>query len=195
MDIDEYVRLRAKTKSHQSLVRKAAEEYLKHPNYCLWCKKVIPLDVKIRPADIKRKKFCSQSCSATFSNQKRSLKKTTCPICGKKKCYTSKMCQSCTTEKYWNSIKNKPIKNFFCKGASRAKYNSIRAWARRIMSRSSIEKKCILCGYSEVVQVAHRKKLSSFPDNTPIGVVNAFSNMAYLCPNEHILYDRGKINF
>jgi predicted restriction endonuclease len=66
--------------------------------------------------------------------------------------------------------------------------------ARKIMDRSKIEKKCRLCGYSETVQVAHLKKISIYSEDTPIGVVNDLSNLIYLCPNEHILYDKGKLS-
>jgi hypothetical protein len=194
-DIEKYIKAKTKDKGHEPLVRRAAEEYLKHPVLCLNCRNMIPLRENEQPADAKKKKFCSHTCAAQYNNRKRGFKsgKQRCPRCGKKKYYTAKMCQTCITDQYWESIKNKPIKEFFGKGASRAKFNNIREWARKLMKRSGIKRKCFLCEYSETVQVAHMKKISEFSEDTPIGIVNDLSNLIYLCPNEHILYDKGKL--
>jgi hypothetical protein len=196
MDVNYYASIRARDKSHQIISRKSAERYLKNPAVCLNCNKKIPLRIEEAPAETKKKKFCSHKCAAIFNNKKRGFKsgRRVCPMCKKLKSYESKYCQSCTLIINWDKIKNKPIKNFFIKGTSRAKYNAIRKWARKLMDRSKIEKKCRLCSYSETVQVAHLKKISTYSEDTPIGIVNDLSNLIYLCPNEHILYDKGKLS-
>ncbi len=43
--------------------------YNSNPNYCKYCGKPLLYDGSIRLADLKRKKFCSKSCAASFNNK------------------------------------------------------------------------------------------------------------------------------
>ena len=71
------------------LRKRSIEKYNKNPVICLNCKKPIPLKGR-RPSKVKKNKFCSQSCSATFNNSmypKRESKyhkspTSICKICG-----------------------------------------------------------------------------------------------------------------
>lgn len=45
--------------------------YYKNPNHCLQCGKVIEVADNQRLSDVKRKKFCSHSCAASFNNKER----------------------------------------------------------------------------------------------------------------------------
>lgn len=47
---------------------KSIDEYNKNPNICKYCEKPILAKYEDRLSDIKRKKFCNNSCSASFNN-------------------------------------------------------------------------------------------------------------------------------
>ena len=50
---------------------------------------------------------------------------------------------------------------------------------------SSIEQKCIICGYNKHIEVAHIKAVSEFDDSALISEINALNNLIPLCPNHH----------
>ena len=55
--------------------QKALDKYYLSPNKCLCCDKIIEVGNK-KVADAKRKKFCNNSCSASFNNKLRPKKIT-----------------------------------------------------------------------------------------------------------------------
>ena len=63
-----------------------------------------------------------------------------------------------------------------------------------LLQESGREPKCAICGFSEYVEACHIKAISSFPLDTKVREVNSLDNLVYLCPNHHILFDRGKLN-
>lgn len=71
-------------------------------------------------------------------------------------------------------------------GANR--YDIIRFWARN--SILNIEQaKCEKCGYSKHVEVAHKKAISKYPEDSSIATVNSRDNIMLLCPNCHWEFD------
>ena len=73
-------------------------------------------------------------------------------------------------------------------------FASSRTQARMLLQESGREPKCAICGFSEHVEACHIKPISSFPLDTKIREVNDLGNLIYLCPNHHILLDRGKLS-
>ena len=69
--------------------------------------------------------------------------------------------------------------------------SGLRAQARMLLQESGREPKCAICGFSEYVEACHIKAISSFPLDTKVREVNSLDNLVYLCPNHHILFDRG----
>ncbi len=141
-------------------------------------------------------KFCSRSCGAKYNNRKNPKRKTNrtiiCPICGNKKGYNRNTCQTCFTKARWEKALKTPIKNYFrTKSPSRSKYNDIRKWARKVMELSGRERKCEICGFDVYVEVCHKKPVSEFNENSLIEEVNSLDNLIYLCPNHHIMLDKG----
>ena len=62
------IKLDSLQKGHETQTRRAIERYYADPAICLNCGKVIELDGKQKPSQIKKKKFCNQSCAAKFNN-------------------------------------------------------------------------------------------------------------------------------
>jgi len=142
----------------------------------------------------KNPKFCSKSCSASYNNigKRRHGKNTAiCPVCSKFKNLQSKVCMSCYTEKAREKMRNSPISEYILlKGASRAKWNSVRHWARKEMEIASIKKECKVCEWDIYVEVCHIIPIQDFPESTLMKVVNSPNiNTIYLCPNHHKMLD------
>ena len=154
---------------------------------CLSCKKTIPPDKDYR------QKFCDRSCSASYNNVRRTRRhKRTCADCGRHTPATKGgRCQPCNSEYKEAKAKARPISEMFCNGKTGYKFNYIRSWAKRLMNRANLDKKCDVCGFDVVVEVCHIVPISEFPGNTPMGTVNSLNNMVYLCPNHHAMFDRG----
>jgi hypothetical protein len=50
---------------------------------------------------------------------------------------------------------------------------------------------CKNCGYDRHVEICHIRPINSFPEDTPVAVVNDLSNLVALCPNCHWEFDHG----
>ena len=143
---------------------------------CLNCK----IEFK---ADRNSRKFCSKSWSTSFNNKKIGARhgnpsKQICPECGSKKDFKAKLCHNCNREKIINESCKKPIDKFIInnrKQHPRFKHNRVRVWAKKLMEYWNIEKKCI-CGYDKHVECCHKKPISEFPLDTPMGIVNGKEN-------------------
>lgn len=55
--------------------------------------------------------------------------------------------------------------------------------------------KCQICGYDKHVEVAHKRAVSSFTDNSTAKEINDPSNLVGLCPNHHWEFDNGLLKF
>lgn len=72
--------------------------------------------------------------------------------------------------------------------------SSIQKDARRVFFANTDKPSCIICGYSNHIEVAHKRAVSEFDDNTPISEINSVDNLIALCPNHHWEYDNGILN-
>ena len=71
--------------------------------------------------------------------------------------------------------------------------STIRKLARDYYEELNPDAKCVVCGYSKHIEVAHIKAVSDFDDNTTIKEINSIDNLIALCPNHHWEYDNGII--
>lgn len=154
-------------------------------NFCLFCK-----------VETSNPKFCSRSCAATFNNTlvpKRKLEpQNACQVCGKRRTGISLKCRKCINSSIL--ISNKTLHEAGMWNApSRATWNNVRKNARKVMSIQNVEKRCKICSFDFYVEVCHIKPISSFPLDAKISEVNDLTNLVYLCPNHHIMMDRGKL--
>lgn len=142
-------------------------------------------------------KFCSRSCAATFNNKNVTRhgdpNRSICPRCGGKKDKLAKSCSSCRSNQLFLSQGERTLDDIQVNGASKSKWTSVRALARRMMEESDIEKKCTICGFDVVVETCHIKDIAKFDLNTKVKIVNSLDNLVYLCPNHHAMFDRGLI--
>jgi hypothetical protein len=178
----------------------AINKYEENPSFCQFCGEKIQINEKRFPSDAKRMKFCSRSCSAKKNNSKypkreRDEFKTVCVVCGKNKSYGAKKCQSCKRKQSLDRVWKCKISKYYMNGASRTKYSSISKWANVYMNDfDSRDKKCQVCGYNKIVQVAHKKPISDFSPDDLMGDVNSSSNLMWLCPNHHAEFDKGLLD-
>jgi len=185
--------------------RISIEDYYKKPNYCLQCGKIIEIKDKQRISDIRMKKFCDQSCAATYNNKKfpKRVKnkynsknynlKYICPQCNGKKAPQSKICHNCKKNNYLKYCLSSKMSNYFNNGNARIKYIQIRKWAKMYLDYINRPKKCIICGYDnpKVLEVSHIKDISSFPEDSLMSEVNGSNNLEYMCPTHHAEFDKG----
>lgn len=179
--------------SNNPLRIKAIEKYNTNPKTCKNCSKIIEVRENERPHDTSRRDFCSRSCSATFNNKgKVRYKKSLCE-CGNTKSRKAEKCKLCCKKP--STILNKTLEEIIGDGKySTIKLNDVRKVARKILSVK--EKTCLLCGnhdFDEVVEACHIKGIMTFDPNTKIEDINSLSNLIWLCPSHHKLFDRGLI--
>lgn len=63
----------------------------------------------------------------------------------------------------------------------------------KVFKRKVSDPKCIVCGYKNNIEVAHKKAVSSFPETALISEINNIENLMGLCPNHHTEYDKGQL--
>jgi len=175
--------------------KKALERYYENPNICTHCSAIIYVKEgqKIRTA--KLKKFCNQSCAATYNNLKR--EKTT----------IDKKLRRAEQRKKNKVIKTKPERFTSIKHLKKVElfsrytyYQTARAMiqkhARYVYSLSDNLKSCLSCGYDRHFEVCHIIPVSDFADNSTIIEINEINNLIALCPTHHWEFDNGylKIN-
>lgn len=73
------------------------------------------------------------------------------------------------------------------------KHPKARGHARKHALSSAVPRRCSVCGYDRVVQVAHIRPVSSFPATASIKEINSDYNLMYLCANHHLEFDLGYI--
>ena len=144
--------------------------------------------------ETKNPKYCSKSCSARINNSlfpKHPRRK--CLRCQTPTRSKTHYCQKCLTLNKIEIYGEKTIKDFTSTYA-RHKYQNIRNHAHRIMHFYEIRKECPYCSYKNHVQLCHIKDIGKFNKNTKLNVVNALSNLIYLCPNHHWDLDHGLLS-
>ena len=172
------------------------EKYLKNPNKCMYCGKIILLADGQRICDLKRKTFCNTSCAAKFNNHKRKITTsditTICPTCGGKKSRNGRLCRICSRDEKLLGQFYKITKGELFK--SRGYFNArslIQGHALAMWKRFGSKSICTVCGYNNYVEVCHIKSVSSFSDSATVLEINDINNLVSLCPNHHWEYDHG----
>ena len=136
-------------------------------------------------------KFCSSSCAAKYNNRahpKRKAAQRFCKHCGTPIPAKRTTCDHCNPSYVdWAQRTLGDIRQT-------AKYQAhaeIRDNARSAFERANLPRACRNCGYDKHVEICHIRAINSFPDDTPIAVINALDNLVALCPNCHWEFDHG----
>jgi 5-methylcytosine-specific restriction endonuclease McrA len=138
-------------------------------------------------------KYCSRVCAAKQNNvlfPKRRLGGQ-CALCRTAIPLRAKYCRE--------HKPNKPLDRSLpiCAVYKAAKHPSYRRSRLREDARAvylaNAPYQCVNCGYAKHIEVCHKRSLASFPDDTPISVVNSPSNLVGLCPNCHWELDHGHL--
>lgn len=174
------------------------EEYNQNPNHCLYCGAPILCRDNQKPFDVKRKKFCNHSCSASFSNLNRGREKKGyyCIQCGNLIGYgyeefgRRKYCDTCNPSyKDWSKITYGEAKTL----RSYQVNSRIRDLARQVFQKEKGYTSCYRCGYNKHIEVCHIHAISDFPDDALISEINSPDNLIGLCPNCHWELDYGDL--
>ena len=145
----------------------------------------------------RRNVFCSRNCAGSFNNRlvpKRKAHPDTFCECGNKKDKRAKFCHNCRIALIRSKQFQQSLGSFLIKGNARVKFSRVRKHARQTLERSSKEKKCEICGYSNFVDACHIKGLAEFKETALIEEVNALTNLVFLCPNHHKELDNGLLS-
>jgi len=189
------------------LRKNALERYYKAPNYCLYCKEVIPIPIGIGVATIRRKKFCNTSHAGLYNNAHFKDTRITTSLCEKcgalinlkiqKNGYyiKRKYCNTCLKD---INFKNPSLILTYTKEEHFHRHKNwqssrsvIQRHARKVYSQSGLPYKCRVCGYNKHVEISHLTPVKDFQADVKLDVINAISNLAPLCPNHHWEYDKG----
>lgn len=154
--------------------REALERYYQNPNICLCCNKVIEVLDKQKVGEVRKKKFCNQSCNAKYNNHIR--------IRNPKK----RLCECKVKKEKYDFILNKTKKELFDDHSGyQSARSTIRRHAQYVFLQSNIEKTCNICGYDKHIEICHKKSVSSFPNDALVSEINNINNLIGLCPNCH----------
>jgi len=167
------------------LQERAFKNYYDNPKICKNCEEVIKIKEGGKASDTRKKVFCNSSCSAAYNNKVRVLKQ-------EQKLKETKPKQK--KEKF-EFILDMTKKELFNKHGVYYKFRAvIRKHAHFVFNKNKTKKECLICGYSNHVEVCHIKSVSSFSDDEIIRDINSIDNLVGLCPNHHWEFDNGKIN-
>ncbi len=169
------------------------ERYNESPNRCLECKTpilVLPSDDAGKFSEIKKKKFCNQSCGAKYHNRvfgypHRKPKIRICSTCGMK--YTSPLRKTdrCTDCRLLPRVSVLGVRK-----KSECRIQEIRTHARLILFRTK-GRECEICGYKVRVDCCHIKAVKEFSKDALLSEINDLKNLKALCPNHHVELDLG----
>ncbi len=144
----------------------------------------------------KNPKFCSKSCSASWTNKRfpkrKSKRNTICPSCNGPKDPRSSFCKNCYSVS--NNLGDITLEEAIYKNHHRSSaYALVRTRARILAKKLGIDSECKICGYNKHVEIAHLKSISSFSMDTLISKINSKDNIVALCRNCHWELDHGLI--
>ena len=111
--------------------------------------------------------------------------------CGSKKAKISLQCSECDINFKASKILNKSKLDFDAEYKKGKRYYTIRKYARLTMLKSLQEKKCKVCNFDLYVEVCHIKPIALFNEDEKLSDINNIKNLVYLCPNHHIMLDKG----
>jgi 5-methylcytosine-specific restriction endonuclease McrA len=151
-------------------------------------------------------KFCSSSCSASYTNRENPKRKKVfnkCRRCGAnapdKVYYCSKECKVAARNERTNAYSSK-YTNLDCtlsdmtrRVNDASRYNQVRLSARMVYAISGEPEICSVCGYDKYVEICHVSPISSFSPSSSMKEVNSLDNLIALCPNCHKELDKGYI--
>jgi hypothetical protein len=166
--------------------RKIREAYCTNPNRCRRCGEAILPKPTERLQEVRRRLFCSRSCSNAFHNQqtpKRSRKDRLCQHCGKiskEGPEDRRLCQEC-----WSAFRVQ----IDARSKGTVSRRTIYAHAASVMKKRA--KCCQRCGYTLFVDTCHLRAIKDFPETALLSEINALGNLVYLCPNCHHELDAG----
>jgi predicted restriction endonuclease len=167
---------------------KSLKEYYENPNICKCCDEIIVVGEKQKVSEIRKKIFCSHSCSATFNNQQREVKFK------EPKQKEVKQKEVKPQKERFEFLKGLTKKDLIDKHGVYYKFRVvIRKQAHYIFNKYNDDKKCKVCGYKSHVEVCHIKSVSSFGNDDLIDEINSIDNLVGLCPNHHWEFDNGII--
>lgn len=139
------------------------------------------------------KKYCSHSCAATVNNREHPKRKKVIRICRACPCPCEGASVFCTAHQQ-KDARDHTLADVADMMSAKGKHPSWR-WAYvRSLNRSWNEplgRRCLVCGYTHHVELAHIRAISTFPLTTTLQVVNDPSNVLGLCPNHHWEFDHG----
>ena len=167
------------------LQERSLKTYYENPKICKNCGKVIEVKKNEKPRHIRKKTFCDSSCSATYNNKVRELKrkKIVVEVIKKEK-----------KEKF-EFLLDMTKKELYEKHGVYYKFRAVvRKHAHYVFNKHTTNKECLICGYSNHVEVCHIKSVSSFDEDGVMRDINSIDNLVGLCPNHHWEFDNGKID-
>lgn len=181
------------------LRQKSINAYLNSPNTCANCGDIIQIPLGVKVSQIQRRKFCSQSCAASYNNRgikrngrNKTRTKVKCGDCGKDISYGAKRCNSC------RAAHDRRLRGERTKGEvfmSATNWQSARSYiqssARKTLIDVRPEMKCVICGYDYHVDCCHKIAVSDWDDSAKINEINSADNLVWLCPNHHVEFDTG----
>lgn len=141
-------------------------------------------------------KFCSRSCSTTFSN-KAKPKRVTTKVCTRcelpPKSWRHTLCEHHHEENKLGKYQSKTVGEYRAKLSVAGRHPSwvnahIRGFARSWLKHLTKES-CRHCGYDKHVELAHIKAVSEFNNDALLSEVNCELNVIPLCPNCHWEFD------
>jgi hypothetical protein len=175
------------------LAAERRKRYNESPNCCLECKSPILVPDGVSSSrffEIKKKKFCNQSCGAKYHNRvlgypHRKPKVRICSTCSEEYISPYKRSTRCSICKQLPSISIL---------ASRTKESSriqdIRKHARSVLFKAR-PRKCEICGYNVRVDCCHIMAVKEFSKDALLSEINSLDNLKALCPNHHVELDLG----
>jgi len=171
---------------------------------CGFCNK----SFKKRMKDIQKTNgnFCSKTCAAKYNNRiyPKRAKEGECSKCKSVISSSRHYCAKCwklkTKDNFTNSADitkriflgcaNKTLSEVMNKGSSR--YRRVREHANKVCQ--PLDRSCQICGYTQYVELAHIKAISTFDKDTLVKDVNSLKNLIFLCPNHHKEQEYGDID-
>lgn len=152
----------------------AIEEYYKDPIFCKSCNSVIKVSERERVSAVRKKTFCSRSCSSTYNNKLREKRVKKADI---KKERIDAISELTKGELFTNRGSYQSARSTICK------------IARRVYRASDNPMECLVCGYENHVDISHIKPVSEFCNDSKIKEINDINNLVALCPNHHWEFD------
>lgn len=156
---------------------------------------------KSRPSSSDLKKFCSQSCAATYNNRlRRNPANFTCVNCGGPKRGRSKYCTDYRSEYVSTPRTRRLYLNGMTLAELRALYSisqyhaKIRGDSRASYKSTGKPYSCLICDYTKHVDICHVRDIKDFSPDAKLSEVNHPDNLVPLCKNHHWEFDNDQLD-